>query len=100
MTEGSYKMKSLLGGERKSAFRRYRDLVYGEQGLGRVLWGELLVLMIGSLPGALGLFLRSKLYPTLFREVGRGVIFGRNLNASTYHTRYGWAKVWCWMMGQ
>lgn len=68
-----------------SAFDRYRDLNYGSVSLGRVLWTEFLFSVLGPLPGALGLLLRSKCFPHLFRSVGRGVVFGRNMTLRHPH---------------
>lgn len=72
----SFKTKSLAEG---GAFAAYRRMQYGPAGLGYILWAELLALLVGPLPGALGLLLRKWLYPTLFGSCGRGVVFGRNL---------------------
>jgi acetyltransferase-like isoleucine patch superfamily enzyme len=79
LSEDSYIRAKLYGGD-KSDLRRYADLVCGE---GSSYWAllkyELLTCLLAGRRGALGLFLRKKLYPSLFKECGRGVIFGRNL---------------------
>lgn len=79
LSEDSYIRAKLYGGD-KSDLRRYADLVCGE---GSSYWSlfkyELLTCLLAGRRGALGLFLRKKLYPCLFKECGRGVIFGRNL---------------------
>jgi acetyltransferase-like isoleucine patch superfamily enzyme len=62
--------------ERKSKAQRYADLVIGRLGLLALLKYELIVLVCSGVPGALGLFLRSKLYPRLLGSCGRGVAFG------------------------
>ncbi len=62
--------------ERRSKAQRYADLVVGKPGLWALLKYELIVLICSGLPGALGLFLRSKLYPLLLGSCGRGVAFG------------------------
>ena len=62
--------------ERKSKAQRYAELVVGKPGLLALLKYELIVLVCTGLPGALGLFLRSKLYPLLLGSCGRGVAFG------------------------
>lgn len=61
-----------------SAGRRYRLAQYGDAPLHRVVYAEIVTSLLGSLPGAAGLWLRSKLYRPLFGAIGRGVIFGRN----------------------
>ncbi len=63
----------------RSAWRKYRDAVVGDVSGGAFLWYELCTSLWGDWPGALGYWLRSKFYPSLFRRCGRGVIFGRGL---------------------
>jgi acetyltransferase-like isoleucine patch superfamily enzyme len=81
----SFKMKALTSGASGSAFRRYRDLVHGDQSLLRVFWSEWIQLWIGGIPGALGLLLRQVFYPSLFAKVGKKVVFGRNLTLRHAH---------------
>lgn len=68
-----------LFGERKSKVQRYQDLVIGRAGLWPLVTYELVMLLCANLPGALGLFLRSKLYPRLLGRVGRNVTFGAHV---------------------
>ena len=65
--------------ERRSKVQRYRDLVVGQSGLWRLIQYEVVTLLCANLPGALGLFLRSKLYPRLLGGVGRNVTFGSHV---------------------
>lgn len=60
----------------RSKARRYADLVIGRPGFWPLLKYELIVTLCGGLPGALGLLLRSKLYPLLLGRTGRNVTFG------------------------
>jgi acetyltransferase-like isoleucine patch superfamily enzyme len=46
---------------------------------------ELILLLCNGLPGALGLYLRSKLYPSLLGAVGKNVIFGRGITLRHPH---------------
>jgi acetyltransferase-like isoleucine patch superfamily enzyme len=62
--------------ENKSKVDKYRDLVIGRPGLGPLLGYELAMMYSSWVPGALGLFLRSKLYPMILGSVGRNVVFG------------------------
>lgn len=83
MTESAeFKVKEVTKG---SAFDAYRALMYGGMGLGKILWAEFLFTFFGGLGGALGLFLRMKLYPSLFRSCGRKVVFGKNLTIRHPH---------------
>lgn len=68
-----------LDGARRGAWAKYRAVVYGDLSLGRVLLAETLVLLVGNLPGVLGLALRAKLYRLIFPHLGRKVIFGRGV---------------------
>lgn len=58
---------------------KYFDLILGEKSFLRLFQYELIVGLVGQMSGALGLFLRSKLYPLLLGKVGRGVTFGRGI---------------------
>lgn len=63
----------------KSALRKYREMVIGDRSILALLKYEFIVLLFSMLPGALGLGLRKVFYRSLFRKVGRNVIFGRNV---------------------
>ncbi len=65
--------------ERTSKAARYASLVVGRPGWGALLKYELVTMLSSSVPGALGLFLRSKLYPLLLGSVGRNVTFGQHV---------------------
>ena len=71
--------------ERKSSADKYRDLVIGRAGVGPLVAHELVMLLSSWVPGALGLFLRSKLYPLLLGSVGRNVVFGVNVTIRHPH---------------
>jgi acetyltransferase-like isoleucine patch superfamily enzyme len=70
--------KELLA-ERKTLTSKYADLFLGEKSAWRLVRFELISLLFSSLPGALGLATRKVFYPSLFRQVGQGVVFGRNI---------------------
>lgn len=73
------KIREAMGAGKGGALRRYRAMVHGDVSFARMARDELIQLFCGSTPGALGFFLRSKLYPCMFKSCGRGVVFGRNL---------------------
>jgi acetyltransferase-like isoleucine patch superfamily enzyme len=73
------KVRAALQGGGLGGFRRYREVAYGPTSLGHVLAAEALATVIGPLPGAAGLFLRSRLYPLLFGLCGHNVLIGRNV---------------------
>jgi acetyltransferase-like isoleucine patch superfamily enzyme len=70
--------KELLS-RRESLFSKYTSLFVGEAGAWKLLRFELVNLFFSWLPGALGLWARKTFYPPLFRSVGRGAVFGRNI---------------------
>ncbi len=65
--------------ERKGKVRKYCELVVGKTGFFPLLRFEILMLVCSWVPGALGLFLRSKLYPMLLGSCGGNVTFGQNV---------------------
>ena len=71
--------------ESKSKVAKYQELVVGRSGLGALVAYELVMLCASWLPGALGLFLRGKLYPLLLGRVGRNVVFGANVTLRHPH---------------
>lgn len=66
-------------GAHRSKRQRYADLVIGENGWWRLIRYEMVMLLSAWVPGALGLFLRSKLFPLILGHVGRNVAFGANI---------------------
>lgn len=72
-------IRAKLHASSRTAFQKYRDLVVGRGTMWQLLRYELLTTFLGPLPGAIGLFLRKVLYPCLFKECGKGVIFGRSV---------------------
>lgn len=74
-----------LFNEKRSAAGKYRELVVGRPGLWSLVKYELVMLAASWVPGALGLLLRSRLYPLLLGRVGRGVVFGVNVTLRHPH---------------
>jgi serine acetyltransferase len=54
-------------------------------GLGALLAYEAAMLLASWVPGALGLVLRSKMYPMILGSVGRNVVFGVNVTLRHPH---------------
>ncbi len=75
----AFKVGKVGGAENSSALQQYRQLIYGDASWWYVFKSELLSLLIGQCSGALGFALRKMFYPGLFKQCGRGVVFGRNL---------------------
>jgi acetyltransferase-like isoleucine patch superfamily enzyme len=71
--------------EKKSKVDKYRELVIGRPGLWPLVRFELVTMLSGWVPGALGLFLRAKMYPWVLGRVGRNVVFGVNVTIRHPH---------------
>lgn len=72
-------MQASLTNDKQSALQKYRDIVIGSDSVWQLIKYELMTMLLGPIPGALGLVLRKKLYPKLFKKVGRNVIFGKSV---------------------
>ncbi|HUE87566.1 MAG TPA: acyltransferase [Vicinamibacterales bacterium] len=78
-------IQQALFDDKKSKADKYRDLVIGRSGWGPLIAFELVMLLSSWVPGALGLWLRSKLYPRVLGRVGRNVVFGVNVTIRHPH---------------
>jgi acetyltransferase-like isoleucine patch superfamily enzyme len=79
-TEGKYTtLREKLAEGGTSQLRQYARLTIGGGSLSRLVLYELVTSIAGPMPGALGLFLRQKLYPVIFGRIGRGLIVGRSV---------------------
>lgn len=58
---------------------KYLARVVGSSRFSRLLLHELIILITGTMPGALGLVMRRALYPWLMGHCGRGVAFSRGV---------------------
>lgn len=79
MEQKEFKIQDSIAGKKKSKIQRYMDLVIGSNSFGDLIKYEIIVLLFSRLPGALGVFLRGKFYPMLFKKIGSGVVFGNNM---------------------
>jgi acetyltransferase-like isoleucine patch superfamily enzyme len=79
MKQSDLKIRKVLTNEKQSKIQRYQELIIGQPGLRALITYELITLLCSWIPGALGLFLRSKLYPLMLGKVGKNVIFGTNV---------------------
>ena len=70
---------------KKSFFQKYSVLFIGKKGFFTFIKFEFIIFLFSWLPGALGYFLRKIFYPCLFQNVGKGVIFGRNMTLRHPH---------------
>lgn len=73
------KLKDSVRGGGGSAAAKYFAVTYGPLPRWKAWLMEGVVFCLGGLPGALGLFLRSRCYRPFFGAMGRGVVIGRNV---------------------
>ena len=79
MGKKEFKIQESVSGHKKSKLDRYKELIIGSDSTFDLVKYEIIILFCGWVPGALGIFLRSKLYPLLLGKSGRGIIFGSNV---------------------
>ncbi len=73
------KLKDTVRGGRGSAADKYFAVTYGPMPRWKAVLAELTCLLLTNLPGAAGLFLRSRAYRFFLGECGRGVVIGRGV---------------------
>lgn len=79
MQKTDLKTRKILKEQGKSKAQKYQELIIGQTGFWILLRYELIMLLCSWVPGVLGLFLRSKLYPRILGKAGRNVVFGTNV---------------------
>lgn len=78
-TNQTVEIQKELFDAKKSKLAKYKDLILGDNRTAFLIKYELITTLVSWLPGALGLLLRSKLYPLLLGKIGRNVTFGTNV---------------------
>ena len=68
-----------LNQPKQASWRQYALLTVGSESIWGLIRHELITGLLGGFPGAVGLWLRRKAYPCLFRTCGRGLIVGKNV---------------------
>jgi acetyltransferase-like isoleucine patch superfamily enzyme len=63
--------------KKASAASLYRSLMFGSMPRASAIKAEIIFSCLSGMPGAAGLFLRSKLYRPLFASAGSGLVIGR-----------------------
>ena len=79
MVQPESEIRSLFKDQETSNLRKYQWLTLGERSIWKFLYFECLTMALQGLPGALGIYLRQKLLPSMFQECGRGLVVGRNV---------------------
>jgi acetyltransferase-like isoleucine patch superfamily enzyme len=70
------KVHTKVTDESQSALKRYQQVVVGSSSLAYTVKFELISSLLCGFPGAVGLWLRSRFYPFLLKQAGRGVVIG------------------------
>ena len=79
ITENKTEFQSQLLDQGKSPLAKYADIAVGRRGLRALLGYDLACWLAAPMPGALGYFIRGKVYPRLLGQAGRGLVIGRNV---------------------
>ncbi|MDM8541034.1 acyltransferase [Desulfococcaceae bacterium HSG9] len=74
-----FRFENIIQDQKSSVIQKYQDLFIGERRYAALIKYELITFFLCNLPGAVGLFLRQRFYPALFRKTGRQVVFGHHL---------------------
>jgi acetyltransferase-like isoleucine patch superfamily enzyme len=75
----------VLADEKSSPLSKYRQIFIGDRSLLFLLLYECIILFFSWIPGAAGFLLRKIFYPFIFKSVGRGAVFGRNITLRHPH---------------
>lgn len=62
-----------------SALKKYTSFFVGHSSIWALLRYELAAILLAPMPGAVGLLLRKAFYSGMFRHVGSGVVWGRDI---------------------
>jgi acetyltransferase-like isoleucine patch superfamily enzyme len=65
--------------KKKGPFTKYRELFLGDVSFLYFIKYETIIALFTSIPGAAGFVLRKFFFRRLFKQVGKGVVFGRNM---------------------
>jgi len=65
--------------DKKNSFTKYKELFLGKVSFFYFLKYELITTLFTSFSGATGFILRKFFFKKLFKQVGKGVVFGRNM---------------------
>jgi acetyltransferase-like isoleucine patch superfamily enzyme len=84
MAEGEFKVKAVTTGQ-GSRWRQYAEWVVGKNDFLSFLKYEIITVLFGNLSGALGFYLRGKLYPFILGAAGKNVVFGRGITLRHPH---------------
>lgn len=84
MNDGGFKVRD-VGDDRGPQWKRYAALMVGKDSFWELLKYESITFTCGSLGGAVGLFLRKRLYPYLLGKSGKNLIIGKNVTLRHAH---------------
>jgi acetyltransferase-like isoleucine patch superfamily enzyme len=79
------RLRQLAKDRQSGGLSKYRALAVGANGWVPLLKYECMAMCLAPMPGALGYWLRQKLYRWLLGHMGRGVVIGRNVTIRHPH---------------
>lgn len=84
MTSENYKVRE-FSQNKVPKWKQYAALTIGQTNITSLIKFEIITLLCSNMPGALGLLLRSKLYPKIMGDIGKNVVFGRGITLRHPH---------------
>ncbi|MCL7488539.1 MAG: hypothetical protein M8357_10250, partial [Desulfobulbaceae bacterium] len=72
-------LQNFFTNTQKSMLGKYQNFFIGNEKISELVKYEIITSCCTSTPGALGFFLRKKLFPKLFKSNGADIFFGKNL---------------------
>jgi acetyltransferase-like isoleucine patch superfamily enzyme len=85
MKKNDLKVRKIITEGEKSKIQHYQELVVGKTDFLSLIKYETIMTLVSGMPGAIGILLRSKLYPKLLGRAGQNVVFGRNVTLRHPH---------------
>jgi len=79
------RLREVVKDRKRSALGKYQEVAVGRRGVAALVMYELWLGVLGPMPGAVGIWLRQKLYRFLLGRCGRGVAIGRNVTIRHPH---------------
>ena len=75
-----FRFDTIIEDNNRSFLQKYQDLVIGNRRFSSLFFFEWCMVFINPIQGALGLALRKFIFPKLFLDVGKKVIFGHHIH--------------------
>lgn len=79
-SESALGFHEFIDDKKSSSLNKYQDLIIGSRKFSTLIKYEIFTLLLMNLPGMLGLFLRQKMYRSLFKKFGAKATLGTGIS--------------------